>query len=162
MPAWFWLSIAAFGMRAPYHVPAHETSSDRRIFPQCGKGHALVSREADAFHPRAMRGEIPPSSSMRPRPMHDRSDPVHGQCPRRRARGGVMMCRCAAALLIGCALAAPARADDVADFYRGRTIALIVGYGPSGGYDLVARMMARHLGRHIPGNPTIVVQNMPG
>jgi len=73
-----------------------------------------------------------------------------------------MMCRCAAALLIGCALAAPARADDVADFYRGRTIALIVGYGPSGGYDLVARMMARHLGRHIPGNPTIVVQNMPG
>lgn len=73
-----------------------------------------------------------------------------------------MMRRCAAAVLISLALAAPARAGDVADFYKGRTINLIVGYGPSGGYDLFARMIARHLGRHIPGNPTVVVQNMPG
>ena len=70
--------------------------------------------------------------------------------------------RCAAALLASLVLAAHARADPVADFYRGRTITLIVGYGSSGGYDLFGRMMARHLGRHIPGNPTIVVQNMPG
>ncbi len=70
--------------------------------------------------------------------------------------------RCVAALLVGLALASPARADPVADFYRGRTITLVVGYGPSGGYDLFGRMMARHLGRHIPGNPSIVVQNMPG
>jgi tripartite-type tricarboxylate transporter receptor subunit TctC len=68
----------------------------------------------------------------------------------------------AAALLVAVALATPARADPVADFYRGRTITLVVGYGPSGGYDLFGRMVARHLGRHIPGNPTIVVQNMPG
>jgi tripartite-type tricarboxylate transporter receptor subunit TctC len=68
----------------------------------------------------------------------------------------------AAALLVAVALAMPARADPVADFYRGRTITLVVGYGPSGGYDLFGRMMARHLGRHIPGNPSIVVQNMPG
>ena len=65
-------------------------------------------------------------------------------------------------VLAGLALAAPVHADPVADFYRGRTITLVVGYGPSGGYDLFGRMIARHLGRHIPGNPSIVVQNMPG
>jgi len=70
--------------------------------------------------------------------------------------------RCVALLLAGLALTAPARADPVADFYRGRTLTLVVGYGPSGGYDLFGRMMARHLGRHIPGQPSIVVQNMPG
>jgi len=70
--------------------------------------------------------------------------------------------RCAAALLVGLALAAAARADPVADFYKGRTITLVVGYGPNGGYDLFARVMARHLGRFIPGNPSVVVQNMPG
>src|SRR5262249_6746378 len=69
---------------------------------------------------------------------------------------------CAAVLLAGLALAAPARADPVADFYQGRTLTLVVGYGPSGGYDLFGRLIARHLGRHIPGRPGIVVQNMPG
>jgi tripartite-type tricarboxylate transporter receptor subunit TctC len=73
-----------------------------------------------------------------------------------------MASRYAAALVAGLAFVSPARADPVADFYHGRTITLIVGYGPSGGYDLVARMMARHLGRYIPGHPTIVVQNMAG
>jgi tripartite-type tricarboxylate transporter receptor subunit TctC len=52
--------------------------------------------------------------------------------------------------------------DAVADFYRGRTVTLIVGYSAGGGYDTYSRILARHLGRHIPGNPTIVVQNMPG
>jgi tripartite-type tricarboxylate transporter receptor subunit TctC len=59
-------------------------------------------------------------------------------------------------------MAGGARADAVADFYRGRTVNLIVGYGPGGGYDLCARLVARHIGRHIPGGPTVVVQNMPG
>ena len=59
-----------------------------------------------------------------------------------------------------CAL--PAKADAVADFYRGKTVTLVVGYGPGGGYDVYARLVGRHLGRHIPGNPTVVVQNMPG
>jgi tripartite-type tricarboxylate transporter receptor subunit TctC len=54
---------------------------------------------------------------------------------------------------------APAAADD---FYKGRTINIIVGFGPGGGYDLYARMLARHLGKHIPGNPSVVVQNMDG
>src|SRR5712692_7738933 len=52
--------------------------------------------------------------------------------------------------------------DPVADFYRGRQVNLIVGYGPGGGYDIVARLLARHLARQLPGNPSIVVQNMPG
>ncbi len=59
-------------------------------------------------------------------------------------------------------LVATARADAVSEFYRGRTVNLIVGYGPGGGYDLNARLVGRYLGRHIPGNPSVVVQNMPG
>jgi tripartite-type tricarboxylate transporter receptor subunit TctC len=57
----------------------------------------------------------------------------------------------------------PARAEDsIAEFYRGRTVNVIVGYSAGGGYDTYTRILARHLGKHIPGNPTIVVQNMPG
>src|SRR5262245_48022750 len=55
-----------------------------------------------------------------------------------------------------------ARADAVAEFYQGRQLSLIVGYGPGGGYDVYARLIARHIGKYIPGNPTVVVQNMPG
>jgi len=60
------------------------------------------------------------------------------------------------------ALAAPAAAQDPASFYRGKTVRIVVGFSPGGGYDIYARVLARYLGRHIPGNPTIVVQNMPG
>jgi tripartite-type tricarboxylate transporter receptor subunit TctC len=60
------------------------------------------------------------------------------------------------------ALPAGAKADAVTDFYRGRTMTMIVGYTVGGGYDTYARVLARHLGKHIPGNPTVVVQNMPG
>jgi tripartite-type tricarboxylate transporter receptor subunit TctC len=59
-------------------------------------------------------------------------------------------------------LAGRARADDVADFYRGKRITLIIGYGTGGGYDIYARMLGRFLGDHIPGKPSIVAQNMPG
>jgi tripartite-type tricarboxylate transporter receptor subunit TctC len=65
----------------------------------------------------------------------------------------------AAAACIACLPAAPAAA---ADFYAGRTIELEVGADVGGGYDIYARTLARHLGRHIPGNPTVVVKNMPG
>src|SRR4029078_744257 len=58
--------------------------------------------------------------------------------------------------------AAPAAADPVSDFYRGKTVSLIVGYSAGGRADLWARFIARHLGRHIPGNPNVIVQNMPG
>jgi len=66
------------------------------------------------------------------------------------------------ALALGLALAAPARADSVEDFYRGRTITILVGFSAGGGYDLYARLLGRHIGRHIPGNPSVTVQNMPG
>jgi len=66
------------------------------------------------------------------------------------------------ALLLALASLVPARADSVADFYQGRTIDLEVGYSTGGGYDIYARMLARHMGRFIPGNPTIVPKNMPG
>jgi tripartite-type tricarboxylate transporter receptor subunit TctC len=58
--------------------------------------------------------------------------------------------------------AAPACAQDVASFYKGKTVRIVVGFTPGGGYDIYARTLARHYGRHIPGNPTVVVQNMPG
>jgi len=68
------------------------------------------------------------------------------------------------ALLIGlCAVSiSPAAADPVEDFYRGKRINLVIGYGVGGGYDLYARLLARFMSEHIPGKPTIVPQNMPG
>jgi tripartite-type tricarboxylate transporter receptor subunit TctC len=54
----------------------------------------------------------------------------------------------------------PAQAED--NFYGGKTIQIVVGFGPGGGYDLWARTVARHLGKHIPGSPSVVIQNMPG
>jgi len=55
-----------------------------------------------------------------------------------------------------------ARADAVSDFFTGKTITIIVGADSGGGYDAQGRLMARHIGRFIPGNPSVVVQNMPG
>ena len=57
---------------------------------------------------------------------------------------------------------APAHAQTVAEFYAGKSLHLVIGYAPGGGYDLYARTLARHIGRHIPGKPNMVVQNMPG
>jgi hypothetical protein len=73
--------------------------------------------------------------------------------------------RIPSALLTGALMAAmtlPAAADAIADFYSGKQISLIIGYGTGGGYDLYARLLARFIGDHIPGKPTIVAQNMPG
>jgi tripartite-type tricarboxylate transporter receptor subunit TctC len=53
-------------------------------------------------------------------------------------------------------------AQPVESFYRGKSINMIIGYPPAGGNDLYARAVARHIGRHIPGNPTVVPRNMPG
>ncbi len=55
-----------------------------------------------------------------------------------------------------------ARADAVADFYKGKQLTMVIGYSPGGGYDIYGRIMAKYIGRHLPGNPTVVVQNMPG
>jgi tripartite-type tricarboxylate transporter receptor subunit TctC len=58
--------------------------------------------------------------------------------------------------------AAETRADPVADFFKGKQVNVTVGSSSGGGYDVYARVLAHHIGRYIPGNPTIVVQNMPG
>jgi tripartite-type tricarboxylate transporter receptor subunit TctC len=68
-----------------------------------------------------------------------------------------------AALLAGLMGAMPApHAQSVADFYRGKTIHVLIGYGPGGGYDIYGRLAAEFLGKFIPGNPTLVPENMPG
>ena len=59
-------------------------------------------------------------------------------------------------------IAAPSQADPVADFYRGKTVRMIIGYPPGGNYDLYGRLAVEFLGRHIPGNPTVIAVNMPG
>ena len=68
-----------------------------------------------------------------------------------RLRGAVMLPACPSA-----------KAEPVADFYRGKTISLYVGFPPGGGYDLYARVFAPHFTRHIPGNPQIVIKTMLG
>src|SRR5262249_9902756 len=55
-----------------------------------------------------------------------------------------------------------AQQEDIAAFFRGKTLRLIVGVGVGSGYDINARLLARHMAAHIPGQPTIVVQNQPG
>ena len=66
-----------------------------------------------------------------------------------------------APFLVTALVAAPAlaRADD---FYKGKTVTIIVGFSAGGGYDLYARALARFIPDHIPGHPTVIVQNMPG
>jgi len=66
------------------------------------------------------------------------------------------------AVLLLVELVSPAHAKSVAEFYRGKTVNMLVGVGAGGEYDLLARTLARHLGRHIPGNPVVVTQNMTG
>jgi tripartite-type tricarboxylate transporter receptor subunit TctC len=66
------------------------------------------------------------------------------------------------ALMLGLICMQPGRADDAADFYSGRNLNLIVGFNVGGGADLYARTIARHLGKHMPGQPNIIVHNTPG
>jgi tripartite-type tricarboxylate transporter receptor subunit TctC len=66
------------------------------------------------------------------------------------------------ALTLTLGLTGPAAAQTAAEFYKGKTIAIVMGTGPGGSYDLYARTIADNLGRFIPGNPTIVIEHMPG
>jgi tripartite-type tricarboxylate transporter receptor subunit TctC len=65
-------------------------------------------------------------------------------------------------VLLGALFGTPAVADTVADFYKGKEVALYVGSSSGGGFDLYGRLVARHLTTYLPGAPTIVVKNMPG
>jgi tripartite-type tricarboxylate transporter receptor subunit TctC len=64
--------------------------------------------------------------------------------------------------LLTLTFAGPTAAQTAAEFYKGKTISIVMGTGPGGSYDLYARTIADHLGRLIPGNPTIVIEHMPG
>ena len=74
-------------------------------------------------------------------------------------RRASIVIRLTAALLI---CAQPAAADEIADFYKGKNISLFVGYPPGGGYDVYARLVARFMARHIPGQPQVTVRHKPG
>ena len=74
-------------------------------------------------------------------------------------RRGLALAVC---IILGLAAVQPAVAQSVEQFYRGRTVTLVVGTSPGGINDLSSRVVARHLGRFIPGNPSIIVQNVPG
>jgi tripartite-type tricarboxylate transporter receptor subunit TctC len=64
--------------------------------------------------------------------------------------------------IVAALLAQSAVAAGVEDFYKGKTISLVIGYSVGGGYDLYGRLLARHMGKYVPGQPTIVPQNMTG
>jgi tripartite-type tricarboxylate transporter receptor subunit TctC len=68
--------------------------------------------------------------------------------------------RLAAIACVAFSLTSTGHAQD--NFYAGKTVRIIVGFSPGGGYDQYARLLGRHIGKHIPGNPNVVVQNMPG
>jgi tripartite-type tricarboxylate transporter receptor subunit TctC len=67
-----------------------------------------------------------------------------------------------AAVSVMLSIATPAWSQTPADFYKGKNVYIVIGYGVGGGYDAYARLLAAHLGKHIPGNPSIVAQNMVG
>lgn len=76
-------------------------------------------------------------------------------------------CRCramlaAVAAIAGILAALPVAAQPADELFKGRKIVIYVSTGPGGGYDAYGRMLARHIGRHLPGNPTVIVDNMPG
>jgi len=75
-------------------------------------------------------------------------------------RGGLVCTT--VALAVTAVLAGPAAAQSVADFYRGKTVVILMGTGPGGSYDLYGRAIGDHLARHIPGNPNIIIEHMPG
>ena len=70
--------------------------------------------------------------------------------------------RAIAVVAFACLTAAAGHAQSPAEFYRGKTVELYIGYSVGGGYDVYARLLARHMGKHIPGNPQVVPKNMEG
>src|SRR6266446_2702472 len=79
----------------------------------------------------------------------------------RNGTGGVLA-RSLATVMLAVAPLSAAIAQTPAEFYKGKTVELYIAYSVGGGYDLYARLLARHLGKHIPGNPLVVPKNMEG
>src|ERR1700681_3636740 len=72
------------------------------------------------------------------------------------------LARLGTAALCGAVLVGTAGADSVSDFFGGKTLSLIAGFPPGGGYDSYVRVLARHYGKFIPGHPSVIPSNMPG
>src|SRR6478672_9672220 len=79
-----------------------------------------------------------------------------------RATRIVAILACAFATLLGTAPLRAAGTDEVADFYRGKQLRLLIGFDSGGSYDVYARTVSRHMEKYIPGNPHVIPQNMPG
>jgi tripartite-type tricarboxylate transporter receptor subunit TctC len=83
-------------------------------------------------------------------------------CRRGFTRWVLRACALGTALLLAAAMPGAAKADSVSDFYTGKTMSLLIGFPPGGGYDTYVRVLARHYGKFIPGHPAIVPSNMQG
>jgi tripartite-type tricarboxylate transporter receptor subunit TctC len=79
-----------------------------------------------------------------------------------RVSGGLAAAALAAIAVIAGSSQPAAAQQSVEEFYKGKNVDLVIGYAPGGGYDLYARMVAQHIGNHIPGKPNIIPRNMPG
>jgi tripartite-type tricarboxylate transporter receptor subunit TctC len=95
------------------------------------------------------------------KPLRVQAD-IEAAAPREDVMTTPRACLSAIAAICLAFAATPAAADPVADFYQGKTIAMVMGTGPGGSFDLYGRTMAPHLSRHIPGHPTIVMEHLPG
>src|SRR5262245_10295152 len=82
-----------------------------------------------------------------------------GAVPTKNGRGSM---RFTVSLAVLALCATSAAAQDVASFYKGKTVRIVVGFSAGGGYDHYARVLSRHIGRHIPSQPNVIVQNRPG
>ena len=82
-------------------------------------------------------------------------------CVRIRARLSAHICG-GAAIVVGLVCASPSHAQTPAEFYKVNRFSVVIGYSVGGGFDQYARLLSRHIGRHIPGNPVVIVQNAPG
>src|SRR5512135_120305 len=93
---------------------------------------------------------------------HAHSQPA-SELPTRKSQGGCMHKYFRLAALIGVALCCGWTTGHAqSNFYEGKTIRMIVGFTAGGGYDAYTRTVGRHLGKHIPGHPAVIVENMPG
>src|SRR5882757_8379856 len=86
---------------------------------------------------------------------------IWGNRPRL-ARSWLAACATLGTLAAACVLTPGSAVAQDDDFYRGKTMSIIIPIGPGGAYDAYARLVSRHLGKQLPGNPTIVARNMPG
>jgi tripartite-type tricarboxylate transporter receptor subunit TctC len=143
---------------------------------RCSSPHDAIRRlrRAVSFHHRPGRAGMraaarAPTTRCARRTGWDRVPAAMSGRPRRLARPGWLALAWLAVAPVGAAgaaagaVAVPAYdSDAVAAHYRGKTVRIVVGFAAGGGFDIYSRVIARHLGRHLPGRPTVIVENMPG